>query len=376
MGDRARDVLVIEGVSASPDIVGNIVLLPRTKIVLGDRIRPVDRAVAEGIGRSMSARRQYKPIEVCRLPGQDVWTIVDGAHRWTGAEIMQIEYLRCEIVPNDRESRREREVTALLFHGELAPLDRAAAIAEMYDLMRARLGIEAGKDGRAISAAARWQKAIQSEAGDATDIMSVAYGIAGQIGERLNLNERTIRRDLTLARRLTRADIGQLRDADHSIIRNGAQLLALAKLDDRERGEAVKLLVAGTVKTVAEATALHSKKTKLSPEAKTLSAFIGSFARMSLTEKKGALVQLAGLLTPALIETLSEAIDFPTKAEALAPDRQASIAALRGARLLTARLLEGDGVDDDEIEAAHDACEQALHACGPAISNEESEAQA
>lgn len=436
MDDRARDVLNVQ--ASTPDVTDHVLLIPVHEIEIGDRLRPVDRVWAEGLGRLMQTEGQLTPIEVCRLPGKSKYTVVSGGHRRVGAEMAGLAYLKAIVVTSERAERRMREISENLLRKGLDPIDRAAFIGEIYDLLRARLGIDPDKDGRAVSIAARWQKAVQSEADDTTAIIADVYGINAQIRERLGLSERTIRNDLALRRRLSETDVAPLREADHPVLRNGAQLLALAKLDEEARGEAVKLLVGGKAKSVAEATALHSKKPKPSPEAKLLSAFIGSFNRMSLTEKKGALIQLGGMLSPALVEALAGAIDLPTRAAAPAQDekyREALIEAisqvrelvdgliedevicdgpsaivdydrqdrlrdangalqlaamplygnhvplgdpkatqaLRSASQALGRLADGAGASDEMIEAAYDACEQALHGCGPAIPNDEVE---
>jgi hypothetical protein len=63
----------------------------------------------------------------------------------------------------------------------------------------------------------------------------------------------------------------------------------------------------GAAKSVTQAIALErgSNSAAKSAEDKRLSAFIGSFQRMSLAERRGALAQLAGLL-PAPFKLVEE----------------------------------------------------------------------
>ena len=55
-------------------------------------------------------------------------------------------------------------------------------------------------------------------------------------------------------------------------------------------------LKSNATKSVAEAQAIIANRPKATAEDRRLSAFIGTFARMALSEKKGALAQLAGML--------------------------------------------------------------------------------
>lgn len=370
MGDRSRDVLQVQ--PANPDVTDHVLLIPVHQIELGERLRPVDRMWAEALGQLMQAEGQLTPIEVCRLPGKANYTVVSGGHRRIGAELAGLAYLKAIVVTSERAERRMREISENLWRKGLDPLDRAAFVGDMHDLLRARAGIEPSQSPQSIAAQARWQKTIKEEADDATAMIADAYSISAQVGERLGLSERTIRNDLTLRRRLSASEIARLREIDHPVLRNAAQLLALAKLEEKERSATIGLLVDGKAQNVGEAVALRSRKPKPKPEDKLLSAFIGAFSRMSLPEKKGALVQLAGILTPVLVEALGEAIDLPGKAPSAGPDLHLAIVALRKSSAVLGYLADGSiAVTDDMIAEAYDACEQAFHGCGPAISNDE-----
>jgi ParB-like chromosome segregation protein Spo0J len=362
---------------AAPEVVGHILLVPVADIAIGDRLRAVDEQWAQALGQMMLVDGQKTAIEICRLPGRTGWTLVAGAHRLTGARHVGMAYLKAIEVDNDAMERRLREIIENLHRKGLDPLDRAAFVGDMHELLRLKAGISPDQSAQSIAANARWQKAIKSDADDASAMIADAYGWTDEIAQYLGYSKRTVENDLVLRRRLMPLDLTRLRQANHPILRNGTQLLALAKLDERIRAEVIGLLCAGTVRSVSEAIALLGQKPKKSPSDKALSAFIGSFGRMSLPEKKAALVQLGGLLTPSLVEALAEVIDLPRQATPLAPERQAAINALRTASNLFGQLAEGAlPVTDDMIEAAYDECEQALHGCEPAISNDNWEKQA
>lgn len=334
--------------AGTPDVVGQIVLLPVAEVEIGKRLRPVDETWAEALGQIMQVEGQKTSIEVCRLPGHSNWTLVAGAHRLTGAKAVGITYIRAIVVEADPAERLSREISENLWRRGLDPVDRAAFIAELVTLHKQRNGIDPEQDGRATSAAIRWQKQLQSEADDATITMNVAYGWSDEIGEKLGLSAVSIRRDLLLHRRLSPSVLYQLRTCffggAHPILKNATQLRALAKLSERQQETVVGLLIADSAKTVTEARAILDQKQKRSPDDKYLAAFIGAFSRMSLAGKKAALTQLP-LSKSVTLGGLNEQADL----------------ALREAWVVLGLLLDGAlEVGNPMLQSAYDACGAAL----------------
>lgn len=291
--------------------IDEIISIRADQIDMGERLRPIDEAFARGLGAVMAKHGQQTPIEVCRLPGSDMWRLVTGGHRVVGARIHDIEYIRAiEVGPNLAE-RRMREVSENLWRRDLDPIDRAMFVAELVALHKAAIGVDPSKDGRVASANARWRKDAAKEATDTKDTMSVAYGWNEQVATAIGVSAKTIARDLLLYRGLAPSIVGKLRAARHHVATNASQLRALTKLDPHDQDTVVTLLLRDrpdkpAVKTVAAAIAqLRGSNWPHNPEAKRLSTFIGTFERMSLAERKGAIVQLAGLLPAGF--TLAEA---------------------------------------------------------------------
>jgi hypothetical protein len=285
----------------------DFILIRTDEIDEGDRLRPVDPVWAEALGQMMARDGQDTPITVCRLPGRSRWLLVAGGHRLAGAVSAEIEYLRAEVVSADRDDRRLREVRENVMRSSLAPVDRAAHIAEAVSILKRRAGVDPVADGRVASATARWQKSVKDEADDANDTMSFAYGWSEEVADQIGLNKRTVERDIMLYRRLAPSVVDRLRNARHPVLSNGTQLRTLAKLDEHAQAKVVSLLLVpgaslnyGQPKTIGDAIAhpLGPKPAAAKPDAgtKRLSAFIGAFQRMSLVEKRGALAQLAGHL--------------------------------------------------------------------------------
>ena len=285
-----------------PDVVGEIILLRPDQIDAANRLRPIDPVWAEALAGIMEAEGQRTPIEVCRLPGRTDYTLVVGGHRHAAASIKGM-YLRCEVVTNDAAERRLREVSENLHRRDLAPLDRAAFIAELVAVHKVRAGLSANDDGRKASINARWQKALKDEASDTTATIAIVYGWTDEIAEKVGLAARTVRDDLLLHRRISPSIIDALRRADHPVLNNAAQLRTLAKLEEAGQQHVLGLLLhknglvlGAPFDKVTDALAASSSKPKPTAEDKRLNAFISAFGRMTVAEKKGALAELAHLL--------------------------------------------------------------------------------
>jgi hypothetical protein len=130
------------------------------------------------------------------------------------------------------------------------------------------------------------------------DTMSHIYGWTDEVAAELGFSKRTIQRDLFLYRGLRPSVIELLREKRHPILKNAAQLRGLAKLEPAEQAFVARQLATGLAKSVNEAIqrSRGSNSVTRSVEEKRLSAFLDTFNRMSLTEKRGALAQLAGMI--------------------------------------------------------------------------------
>jgi ParB family chromosome partitioning protein len=272
------------------EALADFILIRADEIDAVDRLRPIDMVWAEALGQVMAREGQDTPIQVCRLPGKNRWTLVVGAHRVEGAKAAGIDYLKAEVVSADRDDRRLREVRENLWRSGLTPVDRAAFIAEAVAIHKRRAGIDPSVDGRSGSAAARWQKAVKDEAADATATIAVVYGFTDTVASELGLSSRTVENDLMLYRRLPPSVVERLRAARHPILKNATQLRALAKLEGADQAKALNALVGDAgeepCKTVADAI----KRTKpprapVQPDQKRFNSVIDTLARMSAAER-------------------------------------------------------------------------------------------
>lgn len=336
------------------DHLPDFVLVPTAEIELGERLREIDPVWASALGQVMKREGQRTPIEVCRLPGKSIYTVVSGGHRFVGAREAGIVYLRAEIVSADRTDRRLREISENLWRRDLQPIDRAAFIAELVTVRRLMAGLEAVAH-RDASVKLPLRKRIDAEAGETLETISNVYGFTEEVGAELGLTGRTIRNDLMLYRGIAPSQIERLRVARHPSMGNATQLRALAKLDPVSQNKVVDLLVwpgaslnYGQPSTIADAIKhpLGPKPAKAKSTAgdKHLTAFLGAFQRMGLPEKKAALSALHAQLPKGFRivegEQSPPVARFPAEHERY---REEALAAIDTMRELV------DGVIEDEL---------------------------
>ncbi|MEP9402067.1 hypothetical protein [Sphingomonas sp. VNH70] len=344
--------------AVGPKVVGQLIELDPDQIDASKRLLPLDPAWVDAIGLLMKTDGQLTPIEVCRLPGRTDYTLVVGGHRHAGAAKYGLK-LRAEVVTADAMARRLREASENVNRRNLAPLDRAKAIAEMVAVQKIAAGLAPDQDGRAASANARWQECIEREAEDATATFAVAYGWADNVGATVGLAARTVRDDLALLRRIPTSIVEALRRKDHPAFHNAAQLKALAGLDPEEQQHVLGLLIHANAKIagapfdkVTDAITAMRGKEPPRPDAKRLNAFTGAFARMAPAEKKGALAELSHRLPAGFrIVEGKEAQAKPAFPAKHAEYREDTLEAIDAIRELIEGLLEDEVLDDERHSA-------------------------
>ena len=246
------------------EIVGNVVAIPLPDIEVGERMRAVDAEWAEGLAQIMARDGQLTPIEVCRLD-QGGFALVTGGHRLAAASLNGWTAIDAIIVSSSWAERRLREVSENLFRRDLDPADRAAFMAELVELARAKTGVTS--TGRTASIEARWQKkALKSEALDTTVIVTDVYQWSKQVADRLGFSLSTVERDLMLHRRLSPRVKAML--AGHPVYRNASALRSLAKLEPEQQLQVAEMLASGAIKGVGEGLATLSQEPKPSKQAK------------------------------------------------------------------------------------------------------------
>ncbi len=289
---------LVESEASGPVPVEQAYDVPISKIRIGPRLRELDQSWATALSGIMAKEGgQRTPIEVYPVPGTDEFDLGPGLHRTAARKIGGHLTVKAFIRDGaDALERRSREVSENLWRKDLEPLERARFIAELYQIHRTTAGIAPDASMQSVAARARWEKAIKAEADDATLTVRVAYGFTDEIAEQLKLSKAAIFRDLHLHKSLAPDVAEAVRTLPAA--KNASQLRALAKLPHDEQRKVAELLTAGEAKGVSDAVATLTGAVKPSDENKRLSAFVGSFSRMSLAEKKAALKTLAGLDLP------------------------------------------------------------------------------
>jgi hypothetical protein len=280
---------------AQPPVTDQVLALPVDQVDMGERLRPIDPAYAEALAAVIRQDGQEDPIKVCRLPGKSGWLLVTGGHRLAACRLIG-GTVNAIVVNPDRAERLRREISENLFRSGLGPIDRAAFVAEMIDLQRARAGVEPETSPQSVAANARWKNGLKKQSTDASVTMTHAYGFADGAAEALGLSRETIYRDLTLHRGLPPGLVAQLRGLP--VASNAGQLRALAKMEPGDQVAVVRMLRDGEAKGVSEAFGILRQKPPADMAKKARSAFFGGWSRMTARQRRDALRELADLGLP------------------------------------------------------------------------------
>lgn len=272
----------------APVVVGQVFEVRTDKIRVGTRLRELDQSWAIALnGIMVSEGGQKDPIDLFPIPGTDEFELGAGLHRLAARQIGGHDTVRAFILEGDAFDRRTREVSENLWKLSLTPLDRAANIAALYELQLKRAGLEQPASPQSVASKARWEKALKGDADDASAKMAHAYGFTDEVAAQVGLSRRAVYRDLHLHKAIAPGLKERLRGSD--ILKNAAQLQALAKLDQAEQRKVVEVLVEGRAKGVSEAVSALSGAAKPSAESKRLSTVMATMQRMGRAERKAAL---------------------------------------------------------------------------------------
>lgn len=132
----------------TPGNLGLVRDIPIGQIVIGERLRKVDKDWVDALATSMAGTGQHQPIQVVARGKK--FRLIDGAHRIEASKLIGAETIRAEIVTTTPLEERLREIDANLLRRDLNPLDRATFLAarkavheEMYPETKA--GVAGGK---------------------------------------------------------------------------------------------------------------------------------------------------------------------------------------------------------------------------------------
>ena len=240
----------LPGTLSGPAVpIEGLMRIPIDEIEMGDRLRPLDDDWVMRLGEIMLAEGQRMPVEVCKLPGRNNFTLVSGAHRLAAAQaFMDLSPIRAILVGPDALDRKLGEISENIWRKDLDPYDRAVFIAELVRTLKLKRGVDPDADGRSVSALTRWQDKLSVDAEDAKANFAVAYGWAAEAAENLGFSKRTVYDALMIFRRIPAHMIAIFRKRSHPILTNASELKAFAKLEEDEQQHVFGLLVHANAK--------------------------------------------------------------------------------------------------------------------------------
>lgn len=295
-------------------------------VMIPERIGFLHEDKAAALGRLMAVDGQRDPIKVTRnLPskaindvvaeGKKPWKLVTGMHRLTGALMEGITVFAIE-VSGKAEDLADLEASENLHRRPLGPIERAKFTAALVTAAQERIAREHGNlSQHQLAIKARWDRvkhgeetadqALQQETLDTADTMSAVYGWQESVADALGLDQRTIRRDLTLYRLIIQPfpDLAEAL-AKHPVVgENGSQLKAITQVKDEGlRRKVIEALLADPeigvedAKIAAGLEGFRPLATQTAYE-KHVSAVEGNFKRLNITQQRQFLPRFAKLLT-------------------------------------------------------------------------------
>jgi ParB family chromosome partitioning protein len=207
-----------------------------------DRLRPVGDDIALAIGSSMAERGLINPITVRPTPaangGKTPYTLIAGATRLRGAELLGWEKIDTIVVSVDGVEAQMMEVSENLYRNELSALDRAMFVLKFRELWEEKHGkIEQGGDRR--SKDHDDPSGIYAPGRQLSEEIQNRLGFGPASFKRVNSIGQNLRPELRQALRGTPAEYDQ------------SQLLKMAKMEPVLQGKiAAGLKAGGDLKTV------------------------------------------------------------------------------------------------------------------------------
>ncbi len=354
----------------------------------GERIGFLHEDKAAAIGRLMAVDGQRDPIKVVRKPplrqaqgdpstgsggaATKPWLLVTGMHRLIGARIECIPVWAIE-VSGKPEELADLEASENLHRRPLAPIERAKFVHALCQAAQERIAREHGTlKQQQLAVKARWarvkhgeqrvEEALAEEAGDTADKMSAVYGWVESAADAMGLDERTIRRSLELYRLIIEpfAELAEPLSQHPVVGENASQLRAIAAVkDEAARRRVIEALLADPEIGADDARVLvgidSAGGATPVPYQKHYNAIEGGWSRLGEAEKRRFLPTMARMLPPGMKRELRDMLDgeLGDRREPPAPRvgvPQAADALSETIGLIN-RLLEGGGVEDDELEA-------------------------
>ena len=237
-----------------------------------ERLRAVDESYAEALSSDIGWHGLHHPITVRFTPAQKLgkYTLVAGAHRYRGFELLQRTTIPAKIIEADADDALLVEVGENLFRNELTTLDRAIFVQKWREGWEAKYGkIQRGGDPEA--------KGKNYPLLDGKPV-----GFAKHVAARMGISEEALKLLNRISRQLNSHLRDQLRNTEHA--NDQSTLLKLAKFEPKKQAEiAVGLQFGADLETTLKA--VDGSQPKQDSQTVLLSRLIDTWRRASATTK-------------------------------------------------------------------------------------------
>lgn len=272
---------------------GEVVDLPIELVLVGERLRPVDHAVAQLMAVSIEESGQLTPVLVrpSRTPGS--YDLVTGGHRHAATRILERATIRAEVRQLSDAEAQLIEVDENLIRRNLTPHERALSVSARLEAWAARF------PERMSQETARPKRGRPS---NAAKFAAFRMGFAEETAAELGLSEKTIGNALSMQRGLCRA--AHARIAGSWVSKSEGVLRQLAGVaDTAEQMRVLEVLLRGDTKSVSDARAIAAGRTPVraapTPTDETVSAFRKLWGAATPSARAAILADLQGRSLPA-----------------------------------------------------------------------------
>lgn len=268
--------------------------IPLENILVPDRLRAVDEDHALAISKSIAEHGLMNPVTIRQTPnGARSYTLVAGAHRLRGIELLQRDKVDAIVVKADANEAVLLEIAENLFRNDLSVMDRAVFVQTYRDIWQKTRG-EIKRGNPQLSNSAKFAQLGNSP----VDLIAqgTANGFSEVCADRLGMSRRAIYLLNTIAQNLPRElrqEIAGTRIANHQ-----GQLLKLAKLEPSKRAKAHIAIRETKGDFKAAIDLLEPPAKKPDPELQILSRLIDAWERAKPATRKKFLAH-AGLAATA-----------------------------------------------------------------------------
>ena len=238
------------------------VTLPITSILVGQRLRPVDHAVAEQMAVSMRETGQLTPVLVRPIPseeGEQLYDLVIGGHRHAAIRKLGWPSIRAEVRVLTDAQARLMEVDENLIRSELNPLDRAASIAVRLDLWGRLYPDRIASDEQGTKP----KMGRPPKSDTMSDFLAgrpATMGFAAETAGDIGMSAKTVLRALAVYRGIPHAL--QVRIGGSWVARSEGVLRQLAAIGDAdEQSRTLDVLLEQRAKSVSDARAIAAGNT-------------------------------------------------------------------------------------------------------------------